>query len=108
MAYHQFQAGRAGHVQMGVTVGFSLQQFSEVLKIRDAAGQPYILIGGQPSAEIDNRPPCPENRQQASDQLDGHSSIDRHRQMPAGKNQTVSGAAVGTGLQEIQRRWYLR
>lgn len=32
---------------MGVTVGFSLHQFSEVLKIRDAAGQPYILIGGQ-------------------------------------------------------------
>ena len=28
---------------MGVTVGFSLQQFSEVLKICDAAGQPYIL-----------------------------------------------------------------
>jgi len=32
---------------MGVTVGFSLQQFSEVLKLRDAAGQPYLLIGGQ-------------------------------------------------------------
>jgi hypothetical protein len=32
---------------MGVTVGFSLHQFSEVLKIRDAAGQPYLLIGGQ-------------------------------------------------------------
>jgi hypothetical protein len=32
---------------MGVTVGVSLQQFSEVLKIRDAAGQPYLLIGGQ-------------------------------------------------------------
>jgi hypothetical protein len=32
---------------MGLTVGFSLQQFSEVLKIRDAAGQPYLLIGGQ-------------------------------------------------------------
>ena len=32
---------------MGVTVGFSLQQFSEVLKVRDAAGQPYIRIGGQ-------------------------------------------------------------
>lgn len=32
---------------MGVTVGFSLQQFSEVLKVRDAGGQPYILIGGQ-------------------------------------------------------------
>jgi len=32
---------------MGVTVGFSLQQFSEVFKIRDAAGQPYLLIGGQ-------------------------------------------------------------
>ncbi len=47
MAHHQFQAGRPRHVQMGVTVGFSLQQFSEVLKIRDAAGQPYLLIGGQ-------------------------------------------------------------
>ena len=32
---------------MGLTLGFSLQQFSEVLKIRDAAGQPYLLIGGQ-------------------------------------------------------------
>jgi hypothetical protein len=32
---------------MGIVVGFSLQQFSEVLKIRDAAGQPYLLIGGQ-------------------------------------------------------------
>ena len=32
---------------MGVAVGFSLHQFVEVLKIRDAAGQPYLLIGGQ-------------------------------------------------------------
>jgi len=32
---------------MGLTVGFSLQQFAEVLKIRDATGQPYLLIGGQ-------------------------------------------------------------
>ena len=32
---------------MGLAVGFSLQQFSEVLKIRDAEGQPYVLIGGQ-------------------------------------------------------------
>ena len=32
---------------MGVTVGFYLQQFSEVFNIRDAAGQPYLLIGGQ-------------------------------------------------------------
>ena len=32
---------------MGVTVGFSLRQFSKVFKIRDAAGQPYVLIGGQ-------------------------------------------------------------
>jgi len=29
---------------MGVTVGFSLQQFSEVFKVRNAAGQPYLLI----------------------------------------------------------------
>lgn len=32
---------------MGIAVGFSLQQFSEVLQLRDAAGQPYVLIGGQ-------------------------------------------------------------
>ena len=32
---------------MGVTVGFSLHQFSELFKIRDATGQPYVLIGGQ-------------------------------------------------------------
>ncbi len=32
---------------MGVAVGFSLHQFAEVLKIRDADGQPYLLIGGQ-------------------------------------------------------------
>jgi len=32
---------------MGVTVAFSLSQFSEVFKIRDATGLPYILIGGQ-------------------------------------------------------------
>ena len=47
MAHHQFQAGRPCHVQMGVTVGFSLQQFSEVLNIRDETGRPYLLIGGQ-------------------------------------------------------------
>jgi len=28
-------------------VRFSLEQFSEVFRIRDAAGRPYILIGGQ-------------------------------------------------------------
>jgi hypothetical protein len=32
---------------MGVTVGFSLRQFSKVFKIRDADGKPYVLIGGQ-------------------------------------------------------------
>jgi len=32
---------------MGIVVGFSLRQFSEVFKIRDADGQPYVLIGGQ-------------------------------------------------------------
>lgn len=32
---------------MGVAVGFSLHQFAEVLKLRDADGQPYLLIGGQ-------------------------------------------------------------
>lgn len=47
MAHHQFQAGRPRHVPLGLTVGFSLHQFSEVFKIRDASGQPYILIGGQ-------------------------------------------------------------
>ncbi|MGH7953730.1 MAG: hypothetical protein ACREFE_17675 [Limisphaerales bacterium] len=28
-------------------MSFSLHQFSDVFRIRDAAGQPYILIGGQ-------------------------------------------------------------
>ena len=32
---------------MDLATGFALHQFSEVLKIRDAAGQPYVLIGGQ-------------------------------------------------------------
>ena len=32
---------------MAIAVDFSLHQFSEVFRIRDAAGQPYILIGGQ-------------------------------------------------------------
>lgn len=32
---------------MGLKVGFFLDQFSEILKVRDAAGKPYILIGGQ-------------------------------------------------------------
>jgi hypothetical protein len=31
----------------GINVGFSLDQFSEVLSVRDTAGRPYILIGGQ-------------------------------------------------------------
>ena len=31
----------------GRKVGFSLAQFSEVLKVRDTGGKPYILIGGQ-------------------------------------------------------------
>jgi hypothetical protein len=32
---------------MGLSVGFPLHQFSEVFTIRDAAGRPYVLIGGQ-------------------------------------------------------------
>ena len=32
---------------MGIAVGFSLRQFSEVFKIHDADGKPYVLIGGQ-------------------------------------------------------------
>jgi len=32
---------------MGLIVGFSLRQFSEIFKIRDEHGNPYVLIGGQ-------------------------------------------------------------
>ncbi len=32
---------------MGLAVAFTLQQFSEVFKIRNQAGEPYLLIGGQ-------------------------------------------------------------
>jgi hypothetical protein len=47
MAHHQFQTGCPRNVPLGINVGFSLHQFSEVFKIRDTAGQPYVLIGGQ-------------------------------------------------------------
>jgi hypothetical protein len=47
MAHHQPQPSRTRHRQMGIVVGFSLRQFSEVFKIRDADGKPYVLIGGQ-------------------------------------------------------------
>ncbi len=47
MAHHQLEPGCPRHCEMGLAVGFSLQQFSEVFKIRDAGGQPYVLIGGQ-------------------------------------------------------------
>lgn len=32
---------------MGLAVAFTLQQFSEVFKIRNPAGEPYLLVGGQ-------------------------------------------------------------
>jgi len=47
MANHQFQAGRPRHVSVGIAVRYALHPFSEVFKIRDTAGKPYILIGGQ-------------------------------------------------------------
>ena len=47
MAHHQLQTGRPCHVQVGVVVSFSLGHFSEILELRDASGQPYVLIGGQ-------------------------------------------------------------
>lgn len=47
MADHEFQAGSPCHVPLGLTVAFSLRQFSEIFKIRDATGRPYIIIGGQ-------------------------------------------------------------
>jgi len=47
MAHHQLGPSRPRHRQVGIAVGFSLRQFSEVFKIRDVAGQPYVLVGGQ-------------------------------------------------------------
>jgi hypothetical protein len=47
MAYYKFQTSCLFRIPMGLTVGFSLHQFSEVFKIRDAAGKPYLIIGGQ-------------------------------------------------------------
>jgi hypothetical protein len=32
---------------MGIAVGFTLRQFSDVFKVRNALGEPYVLIGGQ-------------------------------------------------------------
>ena len=47
MENHEFQPGCPRHGQMGVKRRFSLQQFSEVFKVRNSEGKPYVLIGGQ-------------------------------------------------------------
>lgn len=47
MAHYKFQTGCPRDVPLGLSVRFSLQQFSEVFKLRDASGSPYVLIGGQ-------------------------------------------------------------
>jgi len=47
MAHHQFESSCSRHCQMAVTVGFSLRQFLDIFKMRDADGQSYILISGQ-------------------------------------------------------------
>jgi len=57
MAHHQLQTGCLRHVQRGVTVSFCLQQFSEVLNIRDANGQPFV--GTAPAAFRQQMVSCP-------------------------------------------------
>src|SRR6185312_2865888 len=47
LAHHKFQPGCSRHGKMGINDRFSLQQFSEVFKVRNSDGQPYILVGGQ-------------------------------------------------------------
>ena len=47
MAHHQFESSCSRHCQMAVPVGSSLRQFLDIFKMRDADGQPYILIGGR-------------------------------------------------------------
>jgi hypothetical protein len=47
MANHEFQPGSPRHGKMGINARFSLNQFSEVFKVRNLGGQPYILVGGQ-------------------------------------------------------------
>ena len=47
MEDYQLQAVCPCNGPVGLIVGFSLDQFSEILKVRDAAGKPYLLIGGQ-------------------------------------------------------------
>ena len=44
---HELSRGCPGYVEVGLVVGFFLHQFSAVLKLRDANGRPYVLIGGQ-------------------------------------------------------------
>ena len=47
MENHKFRPSSPRHGQMGIKGRFSLQQFSEVFKVRNSEGQPYVLIGGQ-------------------------------------------------------------
>lgn len=69
----------------GLNVGFSLSQFSEVFKVRDPDGQPYVIIGGQAVnywAEhyLSTEPQLAELQPFTSEDIDfkgGHSDVER-------------------------------
>ena len=67
-----------------------------------------VMLMSSTGAEIDDQPLRPENRQQASAQLAGHTPVVRHRQKPAREDQAISGTAVGTGLQKIAGHFHLK
>ena len=47
MENYQLQTICPRNRSLGLNVGFSFDQFSEILKLRNVAGRPYLLIGGQ-------------------------------------------------------------
>ena len=66
-------------------MGFSLQQFADILEIRNVAGQPYILIGGQAvnywaERYLSAEPQLEDLKPFTSDDIDfkgGHADVER-------------------------------
>jgi hypothetical protein len=69
----------------GRNVGFSLSQFSAVFKLRDADGQPYVIIGGQAvnywaERYLSTEPQLAELQPFTSEDIDfkgGHADVER-------------------------------
>lgn len=86
MAYHESQTGCPRHVLLGLNVRFSLRQFLDVFKLRDANGSPYVLIGGQAvnywaERYLDSEPQLKSSQPFTSEDIDFKGGIEDVRRM---------------------------